>query len=100
MSDKAYQIRKCLAKVEDMLDVINPEKLWFLSYGRIDEQPFEITDWQKQYMHLVGGNSEYIFIQERDFKKRENVLLYVIDVTGDSVITTLEELFRLLGRKF
>lgn len=97
---KAQKIMKCISMVEDMLDIINPDKRWWLAYGGANDLPFRLTEWEMQYHSIREGNEEYIFVFEMRDDGERDTLLYTINVSGDSAICAMSELFNLLGRKF
>ena len=89
-------IESCLNEVQEILHKVRPKKRWLLYYGKPDEQTeFVITDWNRTYMNL-RDDSDYVFFYSLD----EFALLYAIDVSGESVLFTLSEVFDLLWKKF
>lgn len=53
----------------------------------------EFTQWQRQKFILIGGD-EYFFIC------RAGELLYVVNVSGDSILTAAKELITKIADKF
>lgn len=53
------------------------------------------TPWERSYHHVRPG-AEYFMIWETE----HNDLLYVVEVTADSVLTAAWELLSLMSRKF
>lgn len=76
---KRQQIIYCLSKVQQMLDYLDPDKKWRIIY--------------ESNMNYRGSECFSIY-------NNDNVKLYSVDVTGDSVLTAIEELMRMLARKF
>jgi hypothetical protein len=91
MCYKTKQIFFCIEKVKDMLDYIHPGNNWRITYD-IPEN-VTLTDWDKQY-HKLFDKEDYFFIWEG------NKLLYTVNVTGDSTLTAIHELFTKLAAKF
>lgn len=52
------------------------------------------SEWTRQRLLLLSGE-EYFFISRPD-----DGLLYVVNVTGDSILTATHELMDLIARKF
>ena len=98
--NKQLQINACLRNVRSIMDTVRPDKPLRIEYWKISEDPavgvsiHNFTDWERKYFG-IGNGGEYFFIWED-----EEYLLYVVDVTGDSVLTALSELMNLIGRKF
>lgn len=94
--DKREKIESCLQHVFYMLQEINPEKHWVLEYTRTKNPELRFTRWQLDYHH-IRPNQEYICVWNKTVSPVH--LLYVVDVTGDSVITAIGELMNLLAKK-
>ena len=92
---KEQQINFCIEKIQEMLHVINPEKQWTIKYfypkDMNDFMPY--SPWDVQRHHLFV-HDEYFLILD------DNGILYAVNVTGDSVLTAVEELMLLLSKKF
>ena len=96
--EKKRDINWGLANINNILIMVNEQKAlnWNMIYRKETEETIgRLTDWERRYHHIsVGG--EYIQVREVD----TGDLLYAVDVTGDSVLTALGELFDLLTKKF
>lgn len=92
---KERQINFCIEKIQEMLQLINSEKKWTIKYFYPkDFHEFEpYSPWDVQRHHLFV-NDEYFLIMDDDG------ILYAVNVTGDSVLTAVEELMLLLSKKF
>ena len=88
---KTAQILNCTKKIEEILDCIRPGHNWEIAYD-IPEHVC-VSDWDKEYLGLIDGE-EYFFI----FIGEE--LMYAVNVTGDSVLTAIQELVTKLAAKF
>ena len=94
--DKEKDVTLGIGHIMEILKLINPDKAkrWRIKYKLMNEELFEhFTDFEKTYHGLIRGE-EYILVYEYRH------LLYAINVTGNSVLYTLRELFALLGNKF
>lgn len=81
----------CKEKVEEMLECIRPGNDWKIVYSI----PSKVTlsDWDRKYLGVIDGE-DYFFIFV------ENRPLYAVNVTGDSVMTAIQELVTKLAAKF
>ena len=91
MSEKRKQINFCIDRIYEILDLLRPNNKWRILYGKTED--YDIDDWKKQYLQLVD-REDYFFIYV------ENELLYAVNVTGDSVLTAVQELITKLAAKF
>ena len=84
---------------EPMLTLMNGKKAdsWKIMYRVPDAEWLSlfVSPFDRQRFHLLPGE-ECFFI----FEKETDDLLYVVDVTGDSIMTAISELVNLLARKF
>lgn len=93
MSTKQEKIEFGISKIQDILRELNPRKVWDIQYASFTDPKEHLDDWDIKYYNIFA-NEEYVLIYEN-----EN-LLYAINVTGDSVLCTLDELMRKLVDKF
>lgn len=96
--EKQHSINWALGRISDILINENEKKglNWDLTYRKETEETIsKLTDWERHYHSILPGG-EYIYAREVE----TGDLLYVINVTGDSVLTALSELMDLLARKF
>lgn len=91
MNKKTIKIIYCMSKIQDILDYLRPGNNWELAYD-IPEHVV-LSDWDKERLGLIDGE-DYFFIFI------ENKVMYAINVTGDSVLTAIEELVHKLAQKF
>ena len=98
---KQLTIDACLRNIRNIMNIARPDMPLRIEYWRISEDPavgssiHNFTELEQQYYHIFDGE-EYFFIWD----EQEDHLLYVINVSGDSVLTALSELMNLIGRKF
>ena len=98
---KCDQIKACLRNIDRIMETVCPDKQLRIEYWRIDnDDGFGVsidnfTEWEQKYFHILTGE-EYIIIWDEE----ESHLLYVINITGDSILTALSELMNLMSRKF
>ena len=79
-----------------LLNVVRPDKDIRIEYVRTTEENIkDFSDWDVERFGILTGE-ELILI----FDKTENHLLYVVNVTGDSVLTAMSELMNLIAKKF
>lgn len=91
MSNKTNQILFCAKKIESMLEYIRPNNGWEIAYD-IPEH-VNLTEWDRHYHNLYDGEDYFfVFVNGK--------LLYAINVTGDSVLTAVQELITKLAAKF
>ena len=101
-----------MERIESLYHIaIETEKL-IRSFGRrkdiavtfsqlTDEIIAEFSAWDRKRFNLLAGD-EYFFVWEtsRPDVPDPNGLLYVVDVTADSLLTAASELMNLASRKF
>lgn len=94
---KAEKINSILNDVQSIMEKVNPDKHWVITYGKPEECDFPISDFQRRLKEIRDGD-EYFFIF--NFEDGEQNLLYVKNVSAESVMFSLAELFDLLSYKF
>ena len=98
---KQLTIDSCLRNIRNIMNLARPDMPLRIEYWKISENPalgssiHNFTEWEQRYFHIMTGE-EYFFIWDEE----EDRLLYVVNVTGDSVLTALSELMNLIGKKF
>lgn len=89
-----------LVHVNQMLRRIHPDRglaVNFLKITKDDLQSF--SDWDRKRLGLHTGMECFIILEwERAATKSH--ILYVVDVSADSELTAMDELFHLLSYKF
>ena len=89
-------INECLKKVREIMQIANRGWVGITYVHHVNEETFkQFSLFQIQYHHIHTGESMF-FIWDND----NNDLLYTVNVTGDSVLTAIQELMDLIGRKF
>lgn len=91
--EKAVKIKFCIQRVQEMLHYLNNEKRWTIIYCSPTKEAVTKNSLLAERFHVIPGD-EYFMIYD---KKR---LLYCVNVTGDNVLTAIEELMLLLSKKF
>lgn len=96
---KNLQMEYALLQVHHILSMLNYDKgfRWVMLYQVFDDETIQrdVTEWQRTY-HNLRTNTEYILIYDSE----DNSLLYAVDITADSVLTAMKDLFTLLQDKF
>ena len=93
--EKLAQIKACLPHMQAILDIGGHGKREIM-YAEVDKDTLELfSDFEKQYHHIREG-CEMFFI----FDRPDDILLYTVDVSADSVLTAYEELMKLIAAKF
>ncbi len=91
MTNETLKMLFCADKVTEMLDCIRPNHKWEIAYD-IPEH-VSLTDWDRKYLNLIDGEKYFfIFIEDK--------LTYAVNVTGDSILTAIQELINKLAAKF
>lgn len=91
MTEKTKQICFGINRIQEILDHIRPNNNWEIVYDTPEHVP--MTEWDRKYLQLCNGE-DYFFI----FVGSQ--LLYAVNVTGDSVLTAMQELITKLAEKF
>lgn len=96
--EKTVMMTKLLTHVSAIMDEVRKDKPLLIVYGREDNETVAecYTEWQRKYFHILPGE-EYVTVWEDEGC---GDLLYAVNVTGDSYLTALNQLFDLLHRKF
>lgn len=101
--DKREKMWAALLPVKELLRIFNAEKSqkWEIAYLKVDLGNIDnFTEWQKQY-HGIREGDEYFFVWERpDMTTGAPTLLYVLNVSCESVPYAISELMQLIGDKF
>ena len=91
MSTKRKIINFCIDRIYEILNEIRPGNNWTIIYSKPEE--IELDDWKKQYLGIINGE-DYFFIYI------DHSLTYAVNVTGDSILTAVQELINKLAIKF
>jgi hypothetical protein len=84
-----------IEQVQNILTMVNPMKKWTIKFQKLDnENIHDFSDWDRKYYGLHTGDESFLIFDEEDH------LLYVVNVTGDSIITAVYELMSKLSCKF
>lgn len=91
---KRYQMARALKRVEQLLEDLGIGPLRLL-YAEIDEATARgaFTEYERERFRILPGD-EIVTVTGQDG------LLYVVHVTGDSVLTAVAEVVELLANKF
>ena len=90
--DSALKLLKC----------VRPERNLGIVYVKPNAETIgQFTDWQRTRNHIHTG-CEYFLVWDYspDWETDDPDLLYVVDVSADSLLTAAWELFGLLSKKF
>lgn len=97
---KECQAAGALGHLSRLISDQRPDLDIRLSYIRMDNDAMkEFTDFQRKAFGFLSGD-EYVLIRLREKYDGEYHLLYVINVTGNSVLSIAAETMDLLSRKF
>lgn len=94
------QMDKMLEHVNIMLGLVREtsEQKGFVEYIDLDEESIkQFSDWNIKWLGIRPDMEVFIVY---GIEGDDKYPLYAVNISGDSVITALDELFRLLGRKF
>lgn len=94
--DKHIQIMHGKEHIEEILHEINPYKQWTIIYIPRLDHPEEYFTSEQIRMNGIAPGDSYFIIREAKY----DVLLYTINVTGDSALCALKELMNLCANKF
>ena len=99
---RAEQMANVARSAMHLLRIARPERDIRIEYHRADDEINEsLTPWQREKFHL-WMNDEYFMVWDDvpDWDAPGPDLLYVVNVSADSLLTAAAELFELLHRKF
>ena len=85
-----------------LLKCVRPERNLGIVYVKPNAETIgQFTDWQRTRNHIHTG-CEYFLVWDYspDWETDDPDLLYVVDVSADSLLTAAWELFGLLSKKF
>lgn len=89
-----------LVHVNQMLRRIHPDRGLVVSYIKMaDEDLKSFSDWDRKRFRL-HTELEYFIVVEWEPAATKACVLYVVDVSADSELTAMDELFHLLSYKF
>lgn len=103
---RAESLSKIAKEIETMLNTYGRVSAYYtqnptnykIEYHKLDENLMStFSDWSRKYHGLLSGE-ECFFIYEPYDDGLE--LLYVVNVTGDSLLTAASELMHLVAKKF
>ena len=96
--NREERMAELLKHINVILNRIHPDNLFYVEYIQINKENIKcFSDWDRERFALHTGE-EYFVVKEGNETFSHN--LYVVNVSCDSEMTALDELFRLLGRKF
>ena len=89
-----------LVHVNQMLRRIHPNRGLVVNYLKMTDNDLEsFSDWDRKRFVLHTG-LEYFIVTEWEPGATRAYVLYVVDVSADSELTAMDELFHLLSHKF
>ena len=100
---RAERMNELCAHVNEILHRIHPDRKLTVEYFLADDTNLQLlSDWTKQRLNLFSG-MEYLTITEKlsdTGTAKDYHILYAVNITMDSGLTALAELFNLMSYKF
>ena len=96
MQDKDYNMKVALKKAERTLDLLGVGPV-SLAYQRLTEESLrkDYSSFEREYFGLAAGEEIVTVVNAVDSR-----LMYVVDVSADSVLTAMAETWALIAKKF
>ena len=89
------RMAELLEHANTILNRIHPGRGLTIEYIKMDDKKIKaFSDWDIEYHHIHTGLEYFVISENKAYP------LYVVNITADSEMTAMDELFRLLGRKF
>lgn len=89
-----------LVHVNQMLRRIHPDRGLAVNFLKITDDDLQsFSDWDRKRFGLYTG-MECFIIMEWERASTRSRILYVVDISADSELTAMNELFHLLSYKF
>jgi len=87
-------------KINDLVNAYGRRNDILIKYQKLTKESIaELSDWDRKRFSLIPGE-ECFFVYEVNMKNAKSNLLYVVFVTGDSLLMAAEELMDLVAHKF
>lgn len=91
-------------KIEDLIRTFGRRKDICVTFSCLTDETIEkFSEWNRKYFSLHSGEECFFIWEDEDAcasAPKPHVLLYVVNVTGDSLLTAAGELMDLVSRKF
>ena len=98
--ERNVNLASIAAKINDLVDAYGRRNDIIIKYQKLTKESIaEFSAWDQKRFSLIPGE-ECFFIYEVNPDSDKDSLLYVVCVTGDSLLTAAEELMDLVARKF
>lgn len=86
-----------LEHVNSIMHRLLPKRELWVDYIKLDDENIKrFSDWTRERLGLLTG-TEYLIISEGSHMES---VLYAVNITADSELTAMDELFHLLSYKF
>ena len=96
--DRTKALTKIATEIMNMEHAYGRRNDIIITFRKVDESYLEeFSDWSRQY-HGIRTGEECFFVWEP--VENGHGLLYVVQVTGDSLLTAAGELMKLVANKF
>ena len=98
--ERNVNLASIAAKINDLVDVYGRRNDIIIKYQKLTKESIaEFSDWDRKRFGLISGE-ECFFVYEVNPDSEKDSLLYVVFVTGDSLLTAAKELMELVANKF
>ena len=98
--ERNVNLASIAAKINDLVDVYGRRNDIIIKYQKLTKESIaEFSDWDRKRFSLIPGD-ECFFVYEVNPDSEKDSLLYVVFVTGDSLLTAAKELMELVANKF
>ena len=94
------RMNEMLEHVNAMLRRIRPDRCLAVNYLNADEENIKaFSEWDRTRLCILPHN-EYFVVMEWENASTKAYILYAVNISMDSELTAMEELFHLLSYKF
>lgn len=94
---RAERMNELCTHVNEILHRIHPDRELWVDYVKPDEETIKnFSDWTQRRLNILVG-LEYLIVSEG---ARMESVLYAVDISADSELTAMDELFHLMSYKF
>ena len=98
--ERNVNLANIATKINDLVDAYGRRNDIIIKYQKLTKESIaELSDWDQKRFSLIPGE-ECFFVYEVNPDSENDFLLYVVCVTGDSLLTAAEELMHLVANKF
>lgn len=94
------QLSDIATRINDLVTDYGRRKDIAIIYSKLNKKNLDkFSTWDRERFTLIAGE-ECFFVYEINMRTVKSNLLYVVAVTGDSLLTAAEELMDLVAKKF